>query len=224
MSSLDRLCSDLGYRFKEPRLLTEALTHRSAGSNNNERLEFLGDGVLNFVVAAALYDRYPNASEGELSRLRASLVKGETLADVATTLGLGEFLLLGSGELKSGGFRRASILADALEAVFGAIFLDAGFDVCRERILAVMHPYIENVPDVSKLKDPKTRLQEWLQSRRLALPEYSVIEVSGEAHKQRFVVSCTVDGLDQPVEASGKSRRRAEQAAAEKALEVLAGE
>lgn len=223
-TGLDRLCARLGVRFTSRELLEEALTHRSAGGRNNERLEFLGDGVLNFVVADALYGRFPRASEGELSRLRAALVKKETLASLAAGLELGEYLRLGSGELKSGGFRRASILADALEAVFGAVYRDGGFDAARELILRVYAGEFERLPSPAELKDPKTRLQELLQARRQTLPEYRVVDISGEAHAQTFTVACSAPGLERPCEGRGPSRRSAEQEAARRALEALHGE
>lgn len=221
MVILDRLSERLGLRFNNRTLVEEAITHRSAGSRNNERLEFLGDGVLNFVIAADLFERFPQASEGELSRLRSSLVKKEKLAELAAQLDLGSFLKLGSGELKSGGFRRASILADALEAIFGAAYLDGGFDVARQLILRLYAADLSSLPDAAALKDPKTQLQELLQARRLALPEYEVVEVNGEAHAQTFKVACTVPGFDQPSIGIGNSRRRAEQEAARHALQRL---
>ena len=218
-----RLCERLGLRFASDSLLEEALTHRSAGGPNNERLEFLGDGVLNFVIAHELFARFPDASEGDLSRLRAALVKKETLAALAAGLELGDFLRLGSGELKSGGFRRASILADALEAVFGAAYLDGGFGAAREVILRVYARELDNLPDSTALKDPKTRLQELLQARKLPLPEYRVVAVTGEAHAQTFTVACSVAGLSAALEGRGQSRRSAEQEAARQALESLDG-
>ena len=218
---LGRLIERLGYRFNDPERLRTALTHCSFGAANNERLEFLGDGALNFVVAAALFERFPEAPEGSLSRLRASLVKGETLAEIAADLRLGDHLKLGSGELKSGGFRRASILADALEAIFGAVYLDGGFQAARELILSLYRERLDKVNAERVLKDPKTRLQEWLQGRRLELPRYEVIEVTGAAHDQTFHVRCVVDELPDPTEGKSNSRRRAEQQAAEKALTLL---
>lgn len=215
------LTRDFDYRFRDDALLEQALTHRSAGGSNNERLEFLGDAVLGLVIAEALFQHLPDATEGELSRMRASLVKRETLAEVARRLDLGEFLALGSGELKSGGFRRDSTLADALEAVFGAIYLDGGFDACRTCILRLFDDRLRNLPSAASLKDPKTRLQEFLQSRRLALPEYEVVEASGQDHNRVFVVDCRVDALDTKYRGSGRSRRRAEQAAAEGMLKML---
>lgn len=193
--------------------------HRSAGSRHNERLEFLGDALLNAVIAAQLFEEYPQASEGELSRLRASLVKEATLAELARRLKLGEFLCLGLGELKSGGFRRASILADALEAVFGAVYLDSGFRACRRLILNLYREHLAKLPPVEHLTDPKTRLQEHLQAQQRMRPVYRVLEISGEAHEQRFTVECNVD--DVRTVAVGASRRKAEQEAARKALKLI---
>lgn len=213
----------LSYRFSAPQLLESALTHRSAGSDNNERLEFLGDAVLNFVVASELYERFPEATEGELSRLRASLVKRETLAALARSLDLGGYLKLGSGEMKSGGHRRDSILADALEAVFGAVYLDGGFEACRRLVLMLYQDRVESLPEATSLTDPKTRLQEYLQSRRMPLPVYHVTEVTGEPHAQTFKVVCVVEQAHKTRTAQGvgSSRRRAEQDAAQKALKLL---
>ncbi|MFA5530500.1 MAG: ribonuclease III [Thiohalomonadaceae bacterium] len=218
---LDRLSRALGYHFSTPDLLRSALTHRSFGSKHNERLEFLGDAVLSFIVSSELYARFPALDEGRLSRLRASLVKGDTLAELARSLELGDYLQLGSGELKSGGFRRASILADAMEAVIGAVYLDGGIDAAHHLVLALYGDNLDNVSPGANLKDPKTRLQEHLQSRRLPLPHYEVVSVTGEAHDQTFVVHCFVHSLPEPTEGTGASRRRAEQAAAEAALNLL---
>lgn len=209
----------LGYVFHQPQLLEEALTHRSAGGRNNERLEFLGDSILNLVIAAELYATHPRAAEGELSRLRATLVREETLAELAQRLNLGDHLRLGSGEMKSGGFRRASILADALEAVFGAVYLDSDFETCQRLILRHYQDRLTGLPAVSELKDPKTRLQEYLQARQRALPVYQVLEISGEDHAQSFRVECVVDAVR--TVAVGSTRRRAEQEAARRALELL---
>ena len=212
----------LGYRFDDPNLLKQALTHCSAGSRNNERLEFLGDALLGCIIAAALFDRYPKATEGALSRLRASLVRRESLADVATKLEIGRCLRLGSGERKSGGHARNSILADALEAVFGAVYLDGGFDACRQCILALFADRLASAGDPETLKDAKTRLQEYLQSRQMALPQYTVIEVSGHAHAQSFRVQCELgDRSLLPTQGSARSRRQAEQKAAANMLEQL---
>jgi ribonuclease-3 len=218
---LKKLTKRLQYQFNDPGLLRQALTHRSVGANNNERLEFLGDAVLNLVIAYALYQFFPQASEGDLSRLRAHLVKGETLAELAQELTLGDYLVLGPGELKSGGFRRDSILAGALEAVFGAIYTDGDFGAVRDQILAIYFDRLESASLENIGKDPKTQLQEYLQARRLDLPNYSVVAVEGKDHKQIFRVSCEASCLGEPVQGSGRSRRRAEQDAAARTLELL---
>ena len=215
----EALAKSVGYQFTDPRLLDIAVTHRSAGSGNNERLEFLGDAVLGQVVAEWLYRSFPESDEGQLSRLRASLVKREALAGIARELALGDFLRLGSGELKSGGFRRDSILADALEAVFGAVLVDGGFEACRDCIHRLYAQSFENISVVDELKDPKTLLQEYLQSRQLALPEYEMVRVTGKAHNQLFDVECRVAALDLVCMGQGSSRRKAEQAAAVRMLE-----
>lgn len=212
------LAERLGVDLSDPALLARALTHRSHGSVNNERLEYLGDAVLSFLVAEMLFLRFPEASEGELSRFRASLVSGEALAATAASLGLGEQLLLGEGEMKSGGHRRATILADALEAMVGAIYLDQGIEVARRVAGRLFEAAIDTLPSASELKDPKTRLQEWLQGRGHPLPDYTVLEVSGEPHDQRFSVRCDVPGLAISAVADGSSRRRAEQEAAQRIL------
>ena len=219
--ALKALSRQLDYTFNDESLLIEALTHRSAASVNNERLEFLGDGILNFVIASWLFQRYPSMQEGDLSRLRASLVNKDSLASIARDLDIGDYIELGSGELKSGGRRRESILADAVEAVFGAVYVDRGFDTCRELVLRLYADKLDNIPDVQTLKDPKTRLQELLQSHRYPLPAYSVLEVSGKAHNQVFKVECSIENLDCVTTAQGKSRRKAEQAAAQLAIEEL---
>ena len=211
----------LHYEFDDARLFEQALTHRSASGANNERLEFLGDAVLDFVISEALYRDYPDASEGDLSRLRAALVRDASLASIARELGIGEHLRLGSGERKSGGHRRQSILADALEAVFGAVFLDAGFGAAKALIESLFAERLANLPPVDELRDPKTRLQEWLQGRQRDLPLYELIEVTGEAHKQRFSVSCAVANHAEVTRGEGSSRRNAEQQAAKKMLESL---
>jgi len=212
------LAEQLGVELSDPALLARALTHRSHGSDNNERLEYLGDAVLSFLVAEMLFLRYPDSSEGELSRFRASLVSGEALAATAATLDLGAQLLLGEGEMKSGGHRRATILADALEAMVGAIYLDQGIEVARRVAGRLFEAAIDTLPSASELKDPKTRLQEWLQGRGLPLPDYVVLEVSGEPHDQRFSVRCDVPALEISAIADGSSRRRAEQEAAQRIL------
>lgn len=219
--SLTRLERQLGHSFKDQDLMILALTHRSFAGRNNERLEFLGDAILNFVAGEALYERFPQAREGQLSRLRARLVKGETLAVLARGFDLGEYLRLGSGELKSGGFRRDSILADALEALIGAIYLDAGMDVARERVLAWLTNELDGLTLVDTNKDPKTRLQEFLQSRACELPRYEVVDIQGEPHCRIFVVECQVNLLNDKTLGQGASRRIAEQVAATAALIAL---
>lgn len=218
-----RLIKALGYEFMDDAWLELALTHRSvSGSRNNERLEFLGDAILNFVVADFLFDRFPQEKEGRLSRLRASLVKQDTLASVARDLKLGDYLRLGPGELKSGGYRRDSILADTVEALLGAIYQDCSdMTVCADRIQAWFGSRLEEAGQEAVIKDSKSRLQEYLQSRRLPLPVYTVTAVDGEAHNQSFQVRCDVHGLETPTEGSGLSRRHAEQDAAAQALQLL---
>jgi ribonuclease-3 len=215
------LLSIFGRECRDLRLLEAALTHRSAGGSNNERLEFLGDAVLNSVIALLLYREFAAAPEGDLSRYRASLVSGESLAAVAAEIGLGEQLRLGSGELKSGGFRRKSILADALEALFGALYLDGGYDAAAHAIETLYAHRLNQLPAAQDLKDPKTRLQEALQARGHPLPVYAVESVSGEPHDQEFLVSCRIEALDLVESAKGGSRRKAEQRAAEKVIAVL---
>ncbi|AYF87912.1 ribonuclease III [Pseudomonas sp. BN414] len=219
--SLSRLERKLGYTFKDQSLMTLALTHRSFAGRNNERLEFLGDAILNFVAGEALFERFPQAREGQLSRLRARLVKGETLALLARGFELGEYLRLGSGELKSGGFRRESILADALEALIGAIYLDSGMEAARERVLAWLTNELEGLTLVDTNKDPKTRLQEFLQSRACELPRYEVVDIQGEPHCRTFFVECQVTLLNDKTQGQGASRRIAEQVAAAAALVAL---
>jgi ribonuclease-3 len=220
-NELSVLSRQLAYTFDNASLLEEALTHRSVGSHNNERLEFLGDGILNFVIADELFRMHPEMREGDLSRLRASLVNGETLADIARELNLGNYLKLGTGELKSGGFRRSSILADAVEAILGAVYCDSDFNECHDLILRLYASKLSNLPDASSLKDPKTQLQELLQSRQHSLPVYEVINVSGKAHTQVFQVECRVDELGCVVKGKGGSRRKAEQIAAAEAFEKI---
>jgi ribonuclease-3 len=215
----DWLQQRLGCRFADNGLLIRALTHRSVGSDNNERLEYLGDAVLSFVVAEMLFEAHPEASEGELSRYRASLVSGDALGAVALELGLGELLNLGEGERKSGGKRRASILADALEALIGAVYLDQGLDAARAVAARLLQRRLEELPGACELKDAKTRLQEWLQGRGLGLPEYKVLEITGEPHEQLFRIRCDIGELAIAAEAQGSSRRRAEQEAASLVLE-----
>ena len=211
----------LGYEPQDLALFRAALTHRRAPGANNERLEFLGDAVVNLAIAQRLYQAFPRATEGELSRLRARLVSREPLAEIAVSLGLGETLQLGSGELRSGGFRRQSILADALEALCGAIFLDGGLGAVEPIIARLFTARIAALPSPEALKDPKTRLQEYLQSRSLTLPRYQILGIEGEDHAQTFRVSCEVPGLALRVEGGGSSRRRAEQQAAQAMLEAI---
>lgn len=211
----------IDYRFTDPQQLHEALTHKSAGANHNERLEFLGDSVLNLVISNRLFELRPDAREGDLSRMRARLVRGATLADLALGIGLGNHILLGEGELKSGGFRRASILADTLEALLGAIFLDGGFEACRRVIVELFDPLIKSLPSDDELKDAKTRLQEWLQARARPLPVYTLQREEGMDHAKTFYVRCHLPDDGSMTEASGKSVRKAEQAAAERVLTEL---
>lgn len=213
-----RLERGIGYQFKTASLLELALTHRSLGNQNNERLEFLGDSILNMVVAEYLYRQFPKLKEGQMSRQRAGLVRGTTLAEIAREFKLGDYILLGSGELKSGGFRRDSILADAVEAIIGAIFLDSGFDACRERVLSWYEARLDALSEKGIQKDSKTRLQEYLQSRQEPLPNYEVVNVTGEAHAQTFYVDCFVTLLNAKTTGEGNSRRIAEQSAARVAL------
>lgn len=211
----------IGYVFSQRALLSQALSHRSVGRHNNERLEFLGDSILNHLVAEHLFDAFPNAREGSLSRMRAEIVKGETLAAVARELSLGDYLALGPGELKSGGHRRDSILADALEALTGAILIDGGLEACRRFVMQALGDRLDALQDVELDKDPKTRLQEYLQSRGLPLPEYQLLDVSGDDHDQEFRVSCRLVKPKSAAEGTGRSIRRAEQAAAKTALGLI---
>ncbi|MGC3964357.1 MAG: ribonuclease III [Rhodocyclaceae bacterium] len=219
LSALERA---IDYRFQRPELLRQAVTHRSFSADNNERLEFLGDSILNMVVAMALYGRFATLKEGELSRLRASLVRQEALQLIAERIGVGDALRLGEGELRSGGHRRPSILADATEAIFGAVFLDGGFDAARNVIDRL---YVETLngldPAVSR-KDPKTALQEYLQGHRMSLPRYELVHMRGEAHAQEFEVECVMGELSLRTRGVGGSRRAAEQAAAQAALDHIA--
>jgi len=220
-SPIDKLERKIGYQFNDADLIHLALTHRSAAGKHNERLEFLGDSILSFVIADDLYHRFPKVNEGDMSRMRATLVRGHTLAELGREFELGDYLKLGPGELKSGGFRRDSILADAVEAIIGAVYLDSDTGVVRRIILSWYQSRLESIqPGVSQ-KDPKTRLQEFLQGRRNPLPVYTVTNIKGEAHNQEFTVECEVAGVDKPVIGKGTSRRKAEQAAAETALEQL---
>lgn len=205
---------NLKVSFSNPELLRQALTHRSYGAVHNERLEFVGDSVLNCVIARLLYEKFPGIPEGDLSRVRAALVNAETLSDLSRHLDLGRHLLLGEGELKSGGAKRASILADALEALFGAIFIDQGFEVARDAVTEVYAAELQQLDPAKLGKDPKTRLQEFLQARRLPVPDYKVVEVRGDAHQQTFEIVCSVPALGIETSGVGTNRRSAEQSAA----------
>ncbi len=210
----------LQYRFQNGALLQQAVTHRSHGLVHNERLEFLGDSVLNCVIAQILFQKYARLNEGDLSRLRANLVKQQSLSEIAERLGLSDFLRLGEGEMKSGGFRRPSILADTAEAIFGAVFVDGGFEGARAVISRLFDPVLRTVDPKTLGKDSKTLLQEYLQGKRLPLPLYTVVETRGAAHNQEFEVECAIPKLDVSVRGSGRSRRGAEQAAAKQALDA----
>jgi ribonuclease-3 len=199
----------------------KAITHRSMGKKNNERLEFLGDSVLGLVISDFLFEYFPNAKEGELSRFRSHLVRGTTLSEIAAESHLGDYLNLGEGELKSGGFRRESIMEDALEAIIGAVYTIKGFDYARSYILSLFGERLNNLPDPELLKDPKSRLQEWLQSEGRPVPSYRVLDISGDAHQQKFLTECRIESLDIVTQAEGSSRRKAEQSAAEKALNIV---
>jgi ribonuclease-3 len=217
----EKLARKLGLKFKQPMLVKRALTHRSAHADNNERLEFLGDSVLGFVIAERLYQKFTEADEGVLSRLRATLVNQTALANIARKLSLGDYLILGSGELKSGGYRRDSILSDAMEALIGALLIDQGMDACRVWILGLFADQIDGLSMRDWKKDPKTRLQESMQARGLDLPSYTLKSVVGQPHDQSFVVECRVSLTEETCEGRGSSRKRAEQESAEKMLAKL---
>ena len=220
--AVERSSDRIGHRYAEQGLLTQALTHRSAGATHNERLEFLGDALLNLIVAETLYARWPTADEGALTRARAELVRESALASIARELDLGSVLTLGPGEMKSGGHRRDSILADALEAVVASIYLDAGFAACRNAILPWFDALLTGLPQPDKVgKDAKTRLQEWLQRRQKPLPVYSLLEESGDDHAKRFLIACTLTEPPLATQGEGGSRRAAEQLAAVAALQAL---
>ena len=221
--SPERLRQRLGYGFSRPELLAQALTHRSYGAPHNERLEFLGDSVLNCIVAAELFERFPELPEGDLSRMRAHLVRQEALHQLAQHLKLGEHLRLGEGEMKSGGPARPSILADALEALVGAVLLDGGFAAASETVRRLYEPLLKDLDPQSLGKDPKTLLQELLQARRIPLPQYSVLATRGAAHQQNFEVECLIPQLAVRTTGSGSSRRNAEQEAAMRAFEQIHG-
>lgn len=218
---MDQLIKKLNYTFKDIHYLKVALTHRSRGGEHNERQEFLGDAVVNFVIAEILYHAYPKATEGELSRWRASLVNRDALAQLGKEFDLGQYLLLGPGEVRSGGSERSSILSCAMEAIIGAVYLDGGFEAARAKIAEWYEPLLQSLSSAASHKDPKTLLQEYLQSRRMPLPVYSVEAIEGEAHQQIFTISCNVEGIDEKTLGTGTSRRRAEQDAAQAMLAVL---
>jgi ribonuclease-3 len=221
--SADRLCKTISYQFTNRELLETALTHRSAGAHNNERQEFLGDAILGFVIADELWQQFPEADEGQLSRLRAKLVKRETLADVARELDLGRYLLMGPGELRSGGQSRDSTQADALEALLAAVYLDGGYEAARELILLLFGKRVCSLTPDAQQKDPKTRLQEYQQAKGLSLPIYEITNVTGDPHDQTFSVRCSIPGSETESTGVGGSRRKAEQAAAAQLLATLNG-
>ncbi len=218
----DKLCTLTGYRFRQTNLLEQALTHRSYSRQlNNERLEFLGDSILNLIITNHIYERFSDADEGDLSRIRASLVKEETLARVARKIDLGEYIHLGGGELKSGGFRRASILSDVLEALIGAIYLDSDYAQTETAVLHLYREQLQSIDADTNLRDPKTRLQEYLQANKNNLPSYQVEQTTGKSHDQVFTVSCKLTDLDMQCSGRGSSRKKAEQQAAQKILDKL---
>ena len=218
--SVAELYKKIGYEFSDESLLEQAMTHRSHKGQHNERLEFLGDSILSFVIADALYKKFPKAREGDLSRMRSTLVRGQTIAEFGVEFNLGDYLRLGPGELKSGGFRRESTLADAVEAIIGAVFLDSDIESCTKLILTWYESRLAAISPGHNQKDPKTLLQEFLQARKLPLPNYTVIDTKGQAHNQTFTVECEVEGMDSIISV-GSSRRKAEQKAAEQALKIL---
>lgn len=222
--NLARLTKKLGYEFSDPALLVQALTHRSAKGAHNERLEFLGDSILGFVIAEALFEQFPKHDEGDLTRMRSSLVKGVTLAEVARDFELGECLILGPGELKSGGHRRESILEDAIEAIIGAVYLDSDISRCKALILNWFEKRLTVIKPGNEQKDPKTRLQEYLQGRKIPLPSYEVINTTGQSHNQEFTVRCQTEVTNEVVISKGTSRRKAEQAAAQQILVLIENE
>ena len=218
-SNQQTLIRRLGYHFNDPALVELALSHRSVGAKNNERLEFLGDSIVNFLMAEALFVKFPQCREGELSQMRAQLVKGKTLAEIAREFELGDYLNLGPGELKSGGFRRESILADTVEAIIGAIYLDGGMDACKEHVTRWYQSRLEAISPQGANKDAKSQLQELLQSRKKSLPQYHLVETTGSDHEQHFEIECEIEYLQQRFLGEGSNRRAAEQAAAQRALD-----
>jgi len=222
--ALLRLSKRLGYTFNDEKLLLQSLTHRSAKGEHNERLEYLGDSILGFVIAERLYMQFPKESEGDLTRMRSTLVKGVTLAQVARDFMLGDHLILGPGEKKSGGHRRESILEDAVEAIIGAVYLDSDMATCKALVLSWFEDRLNKIKPGIDQKDPKTRLQEYLQGRKIPLPLYEVIDVKGQSHNQEFTVRCTTEVTSEAIVTKGTSRRKAEQAAADKVLEIIAND
>lgn len=222
--ALAKLSKRLGYTFKDEKLLLQSLTHRSAKGAHNERLEFLGDSILGCVIAERLFHQFPKESEGDLTRMRSSLVKGVTLAEIARDFDLGEHLILGPGEKKSGGHRRESILEDAVEAIIGAVYLDADMQTCKALVLSWFEKRLDAIKPGINQKDPKTRLQEYLQGRKIPLPVYEVIDIKGQSHNQEFTVRCTTEVTEQAIITKGTSRRKAEQMAASKVLELISHE
>lgn len=222
MADIQILLKKLGYTFKNEQLLTEALSHRSSGACNYERLEFLGDSFLNFTIATELFVYHKDADEGALSRLRASLVRQSTLADIARELNLSDYLSMGVGELRSGGFNRDSILSDVVESIIGAVFIESGYESARSLVLRLYGNRIAELPPSAQLKDPKTRLQEELQSHGLNLPEYTVVDTTGKSHEMRFTVKCAVKDPDIQASATATSRRKAEQASAQLIIDKIA--
>lgn len=218
---LPGLLEPLDEDIRTSEIFQKAITHRSASNKNNERLEFLGDSILNLVISTYLYEHLPDIDEGGLSRLRSYLVRGETLAKIGAESNLGDYLTLGAGELKSGGFRRHSIIEDAFEAIIGAVFLLRGFDYTQRYVLSLYTGYLDNLPSADSLKDPKSRLQEWLQSRGQPVPDYQVLDIAGEAHQQTFTAECWVEGMNIRTRAKGSSRRKAEQRSAQKAFDAV---
>jgi len=220
-SSLAALMRKIDHQFTDKDLLKLALTHRSKGAQNYERLEFLGDSILGFVVAELLYKKFPNLAEGKLSRMRSSLVRKETLADIARDIGLSEYLILGEGELKSGGFNRDSILSDTIESIIGALYLDADFATANRFIDTFFETHLDNISEVSTFKDPKSELQEAMQKRGMQLHDYTIMETHGKQHEQQFTVKCSLTDLPLSSEATANSRRSAEQKAAEQVLNLI---
>lgn len=215
------LMRKIDYHFSDQKLLMQALTHRSAKGIHNERLEFLGDSILGFIIAQALYEKFPKHDEGDLTRMRSSLVKGVTLAEIGRSFNLGDHLILGPGELKSGGHRRESILEDAVEAIIGAMYLDSDIYTCKDVVLRWFDKRLKDIKPGQEQKDPKTRLQEYLQGRKIPLPQYEVINITGQSHNQEFTVKCHTEAVNQEIITKGTSRRKAEQAAAEKVLSFI---